>query len=198
MNFSRKAAIFFFFFFFFKATCWEFPDSPVVRTWHFHCHDLGSIPGWETKIPQAAWPKEKKKKIKKGYMSKWDFFHTVKVCCCCQVASVVSDSVRPHRWQPTRLCRPWDSPGKNTGVGCHFLLQQSRSRGGLKQGGGKYLAFWSERCFTDTRWLQISLAVRIRLLFSVSGTVFPPCPHFLLNLFPFYMIEAEVPRCCLD
>ena len=37
--------------------------------------------------------------------------------------SVVSDSVRPHRWQPTRLPRPWDSPGKNTGVGCHFLLQ---------------------------------------------------------------------------
>ena len=35
----------------------------------------------------------------------------------------MSDSVRPHRWQPTRLCRPWDSPGKNTGVGCHFLLQ---------------------------------------------------------------------------
>ena len=27
------------------------------------------------------------------------------------------------RWQPTRLPRPWDSPGKNTGVGCHFLLQ---------------------------------------------------------------------------
>ena len=44
-------------------------------------------------------------------------------CCCCQVASVVLDSVRPHRWQPTRLPRPWDSPGKNTGVGCHFLLQ---------------------------------------------------------------------------
>ena len=44
-------------------------------------------------------------------------------CCCCQVASVVSDSVRPHRQQPTRLPRPWDSPGKNTGVGCHFLLQ---------------------------------------------------------------------------
>ena len=39
------------------------------------------------------------------------------------VASVVSDSVRPHRWQPTRFPRPWDSPGKNTGVGCHFLLQ---------------------------------------------------------------------------
>ena len=33
------------------------------------------------------------------------------------------DSVRPHRRQPTRLPRPWDSPSKNTGVGCHFLLQ---------------------------------------------------------------------------
>ena len=33
------------------------------------------------------------------------------------------DSVQPHRWQPTRLLCPWDSPGKNTGVGCHFLLQ---------------------------------------------------------------------------
>ena len=37
--------------------------------------------------------------------------------------SVVSDPVRPHRQQPTRLPCPWDSPGKNTGVGCHFLLQ---------------------------------------------------------------------------
>ena len=35
----------------------------------------------------------------------------------------MSDSVRPHRRQPTRLPRPWDSPGNNTGVGCHFLLQ---------------------------------------------------------------------------
>ena len=35
----------------------------------------------------------------------------------------MSDSVQPHRRQPTRLRCPWDSPGKNTGVGCHFLLQ---------------------------------------------------------------------------
>ena len=35
----------------------------------------------------------------------------------------MSDSVRPHRRKPTRLPCPWDSPGKNTGVGCHFLLQ---------------------------------------------------------------------------
>ena len=38
----------------------------------------------------------------------------------------MSDSVQPHRWQPTRLRRPWDSPGKNTGVGCHFLLQGTK------------------------------------------------------------------------
>ena len=59
----------------------------------------------------ATKEKRKTKKIQK------------QLCCCRQVASVVSNSVRPHRWQPTRLCRPWDSPGKNTGVGCHFLLQ---------------------------------------------------------------------------
>ena len=41
----------------------------------------------------------------------------------CYVASVVSDSARPHRRQPTRLLCPWNPPGKNTGVGCHFLLQ---------------------------------------------------------------------------
>ena len=35
----------------------------------------------------------------------------------------MSESMRPYRRQPTRLRRPWDSPGKNTGVGCNFLLQ---------------------------------------------------------------------------
>ena len=45
----------------------------------------------------------------------WGFYH----CFC----SVMSNSVRPHRQQPIRLPCPWDSPGKNPGVGCHFLLQ---------------------------------------------------------------------------
>ena len=39
------------------------------------------------------------------------------------LTSVVSDSFRPHRRQSTRLPHPWDSPGKNTGVDCHLLLQ---------------------------------------------------------------------------
>ena len=66
--------------------------------------------------------------------SKWMWlFSHISVCClgrlssgpthCCWVTSVISDSVRPHRRQPTRLPHPWDSSGKNTGVGCHFLLQ---------------------------------------------------------------------------
>ena len=40
----------------------------------------------------------------------------------------MSDSVRPHRRQPTRLPCPWDSPGKNTGAGCHFLFQCMKVR----------------------------------------------------------------------
>ena len=44
----------------------------------------------------------------------------------------MSDSVQPHRRQPTRLPRPWDSPGKNTGVGCHFLLQCMKMKAKVK------------------------------------------------------------------
>ena len=39
------------------------------------------------------------------------------------VCSVMFDSLQPHGLWPARLLCPWDSPGKNTGVGCHFLLQ---------------------------------------------------------------------------
>ena len=41
----------------------------------------------------------------------------------------MSDSLQPHRQQPTRLPHPWDSPGKSTGVGCHFLLQCMKVKG---------------------------------------------------------------------
>ena len=44
----------------------------------------------------------------------------------------MSDYVRPHRRQPARLRHPWDSPGKNTGVGCHFLLQCLKVKGESK------------------------------------------------------------------
>ena len=48
--------------------------------------------------------------------------------CCCWVASVLSDSVWPHRRQPTRLLRPWDSPGKKRGVNLlHFTDKESEA-----------------------------------------------------------------------
>ena len=64
----------------------------------------------------------------KGIWGDVDATGNWRCCCCCLVASVMSDSVRPRRRQPTRLFHPWDSPGKNTGVGCHFLLQCMKGR----------------------------------------------------------------------
>ena len=48
------------------------------------------------------------------------------------IRSVVPNSLRPHGLQPTRLLCPWDFPVKNTGVGCHFLLQGDLSNPGIK------------------------------------------------------------------
>ena len=47
------------------------------------------------------------------------------VCCCCLVNKSCPTLCDPHGLWPTRLLCPWDFPGKNTGVGCHFLLQGS-------------------------------------------------------------------------
>ena len=44
------------------------------------------------------------------------------VCIMCKIILFVSNSVQPYGLEPARLLCPWDSPGKNTGVGCHFLL----------------------------------------------------------------------------
>ena len=94
----------------------------------------------EMQLPSLGWedPTEKEMAIHSSILA-WEIPWTVESgglqsmgsqksqtqlsnCCCC-VASVVSDSVQPHRQQLSRLPRPWDSPGKNTGVGCHFRLQ---------------------------------------------------------------------------
>ena len=52
----------------------------------------------------------------------------------------------PHRLQPTRLLCPWDSPGKNTGVGCHFLLQYSILRGIKKMFDMVFTSSWNFYC----------------------------------------------------
>ena len=64
----------------------------------------------------------------------WTRFYMC-VCVCVYIhmyllsCSVTSNSLRPHGLQPSRLLCPWDSLGKNTGVGCHSLLQIFLSRG---------------------------------------------------------------------
>ena len=50
-------------------------------------------------------------------------FHAAAAAAAAAKSRLSHDSVRPHRRHPNRLLCPWDSPGKNTGVGCHFLLQ---------------------------------------------------------------------------
>ena len=63
---------------------------------------------------KAKWP------ARKHWAS---FYRDLSRCCCCQVTAAASNSVRPHGLQPTWLRRPWDSPGKSTGMGCHCLLR---------------------------------------------------------------------------
>ena len=53
----------------------------------------------------------------------WHFFLSCYPSVCRHMLSVVSDSLWPYRLEPTKLLCPWGSPGKNTRVGCHFLLQ---------------------------------------------------------------------------
>ena len=75
---------------------------------------------WQGSVPSRA---------ERGGTIRVDFLKECGLTCCCQVTSVVSDPVRPHKWQPARLHHPWDFPGKNTGVGCHFLLQCMKVKG---------------------------------------------------------------------
>ena len=56
-----------------------------------------------------------------GVTNLWGFVHPAAAAAAKSLQSC--PTLRPHRRPPTRLLCPWDSPGKNTGVGCHFLLQ---------------------------------------------------------------------------
>ena len=56
-----------------------------------------------------------------------------KCACILSHLSLVSNSLQPYRLYPARLLCPWDSPGKNTGMGCHFLLQGIFPTQGLNQ-----------------------------------------------------------------
>jgi len=76
------------------------------------------------KLKSFSTAKETINKVKRQ-PSEWDKIianKTTAAAAAAAVTSIVSDSVRPWTWQPTRLPRHWDSPGKNTGVGCHLQI----------------------------------------------------------------------------
>ena len=102
----------------------------------------------------------------------------------------MSDSVRPHGRQPTRLPHPWDSPGKNTGVGCHFLLQcmKVKSESEVAQScptletpwttayqappsmGFSRQKYWSgvPWCRKKTKWTLLNTSLRMKASFELK------------------------------
>ena len=95
----------------------------------------------------------------------------------------MSDSVRPHRRQPTRLPRPWDSLGKNTGVGCRFLLQCMKVKSESEV---------SQPCLTLSDPMDCSL-----LGSSVHGISQARVLEWGAIAFSFYMYQIRsVAQCC--
>ena len=73
---------------------------------------------WENKVMAT----ESDQKV----CGKWTLRKVLYMVAAAAKSVQLCPTVQPHRWQPTRLPRRWDSPGKNSGVGCHFLLQRMK------------------------------------------------------------------------
>ena len=126
----------------------------------------------------------------------------------------MSNSVRPHRQQPTRLPHPWDSPGKNTGVGCHFLLQRMKVKSEREVAqlcptlwdpmdcslpGSSIHGIFQARVL---EWGAIAFFVCITTCLLFLDTIhIAHCHHSLLHyislkmLFSDYKIDKEILRC---
>ena len=119
-----------------------------------------------------------------------------------------------HRRQPTRLPRPWDSPGKNIGVGCHFLLQcrKVKSESEVSQlcltlcnlmdcslPGSSVRGIFQSRVL---EWVAIAFsAAYLRLLIFLPAVLIPACasfsPAFLL-MYSAYKLHKQVTIYSLD
>ena len=100
----------------------------------------------------------------------------------------MSDSLRPHRWQPARFPRPWDSPGKNTGVGCHIFLKCMKVKGESEV---------AQLCLTQrphglqpTRllcpWSFPGKNTGVGFHFLLQGIFLTWGPNIFLGIYPFY------------
>ena len=93
----------------------------------------------------------------------------------------MSDSLRPHGLQPTRLLRPWDFPGKSTGVGCHCLLQSKFLRASQIEDIHYLLIFLYNRPFPPLSYTEKLLSFVIGMKHEVNLCIINS--HSILNFF---------------
>ena len=111
--------------------------------------------------------------------------YTVECCLLCQAASVMSESVQPQGLQPTRLFCPRDSPGKNTGVGCHALLLGIFPTQGLNLHLLCLLHWWAGSLPLPPPGKPLSGLLRAKAFFH-----WPPLPQLTkLHLFSFIIFS---------
>ena len=100
----------------------------------------------------------------------------------------MSDSAQPHRQQPTRLRCPWDSPGKNTGVGCHFLLQCMKVKSESEVTQSCQTLRDPMDCTLPGSSVHVILQARVlewgAIAFSVPTPYPTPVSHLFLSSFP--------------
>jgi len=113
------------------------------------------------------------------------------VCCCCLVLSDMSDSVWAYGLQPARLLWIWDSPGKNTGVCCHVILQGTSLTQGSNPGLLNFrqiLYCWATRkAFSEFSCCSVTQScLTLCDLMNCSTLVFP-VHHHLLELTQIYI-----------
>ena len=139
------------------------------------------IGSWRMESTSQFW-RESPHLIDKNSEAQWDCHSPSKHsrCCCC-VASVVSDSVQPHRRQPTRLPCPWDSPGKNTGVGCHCLLPKHSSEVAISLPSQSPASSGVTSSKTGIRFSPSAQSAFPSL--ALLGLVGQPCLGFFLGFF---------------
>ena len=102
---------------------WDFPGKCTGVGCHCQKASPKAVLTYFKWAPQwMIYPRKSEKR--KGEWEENKTFISI-YCTVLWSRSVVSDSWRPHGLQPTRLLRPWDFPGKNTGVGYHFLHSKS-------------------------------------------------------------------------